>query len=88
MCISEINNRKRNKPDYWNPLNLCFSIGYLGPGGLHDDAKYPGKCIGGATGYVDRKVLTVSHIYQNPTAKGVYDTEPFDPEGILGKMIL
>lgn len=71
---------------FYLPVPDC-PTGYLGPGGLHDDAKYPGKCIGGATGYVDRKVLTVSHIYQNPTAKGVYDTEPFDPEGILGSML-
>lgn len=50
------------------------------------DSKYPEECIGGATGYIDRKILTVNHIYSNPTAKGVYHTGAFDPEGILGKM--
>ena len=64
---------------------LLYLLGYLGPGGMHDDAKYPGHCIGGATGYIDTKVLTVNHIYSNPTAKEVYDTDAFDPEGILGK---
>ena len=82
-------------PLLWNIWNLAQSkhthnirvkiLGYLGPGGLHDDAKYPGHCIGGATGYIDRKVLSINHIYSNPTAKAVYDTDSFDPEGILGK---
>ena len=59
-------------------------IGYLGPGGLYDDSKENGSCTGGATGYIDKWFFTVNHIYSNPTPKATYQTEPFDPEGILG----
>lgn len=58
--------------------------GYLGPGGYHDDAKYPPECIGGATGYIDKKILTIDHMYQHATAREVYHSGIFDPEGILG----
>ena len=61
-----------------------MSIGYLGPGGLYDDSNDPGNCTGGATGYIDKWFFTVNHIYSNPTPKATYQTEPFDPEGILG----
>ncbi|XP_046753935.1 heparan-alpha-glucosaminide N-acetyltransferase-like [Diprion similis] len=64
------------------PVPGC-PTGYLGPGGRHDDAKYP-DCVGGAAGYVDRKILGTQHIYQYPTANTVYGSGPFDPEGILG----
>lgn len=42
------------------------------------------NCIGGLTGYVDRMILGSSHIYQRTTARFVYDTDAFDPEGLLG----
>ena len=58
--------------------------GYLGPAGLHDGAKYPPECVGGATGYIDRVFFTSDHIYGNPTPKSVYGSAPFDPEGLLG----
>lgn len=58
-------------------------IGYLGPGGKHDYFSNP-KCIGGFTGYIDRLVLGNSHIYQFPTAKKVYESSAFDPEGLFG----
>ena len=58
--------------------------GYLGPAGLHDDGKHEPHCIGGATGYIDRLILTDDHVYQNPTPKRVYQTGPFDPEGVFG----
>ena len=51
------------------------------------DNKYPKECIGGVTGYIDQQILTVNHVYSNPTAKGVYNTGAFDPEGIFGKII-
>lgn len=57
--------------------------GYLGPGGIHEDMKYP-NCTGGAAGYIDRTILTSKHIYQRPTIGTVYGSGPFDPEGILG----
>ena len=44
----------------------------------------PSGCIGGITGYVDRAVFSVDHIYGNPTAKTVYSASAFDPEGVLG----
>jgi heparan-alpha-glucosaminide N-acetyltransferase len=40
-------------------------------------------CIGGATGFIDRQILGLKHLYQWPTAKSVYDSEAFDPEGVL-----
>ena len=54
--------------------------GYLGPGGLHDDAKYF-DCVGGAAGYIDRTVLTEAHLHYSAS---VYKSGPYDPEGILG----
>ncbi|XP_030060837.1 heparan-alpha-glucosaminide N-acetyltransferase-like [Microcaecilia unicolor] len=58
--------------------------GYLGPGGIGDDGKYP-NCTGGAAGYIDKYLLGSNHVYQYPTCKTLYKTtEPFDPEGILG----
>lgn len=60
-------------------------IGYLGPGGLHLDGKYPSECVGGAAGYIDRWLLSTQHIYNWPTARVVYQSGPYDPEGILGE---
>ncbi len=68
---------------YLLPVPGC-PTGYVGPAGLHDDAKHDPECIGGATGYVDRLVFTSDHIYSNPTPKATYQTTAFDPEGLLG----
>jgi len=43
------------------------------------------ECIGGAAGWIDRWILTANHIYNYPTAREIYNSGPFDPEGILGK---
>ena len=51
---------------------------------MQDNVSSP-HCIGGAAGEVDRWLLTSSHIYQNPTAKFIYGSSAFDPEGVLGK---
>uniref|UniRef100_A0A182R047 Heparan-alpha-glucosaminide N-acetyltransferase catalytic domain-containing protein n=1 Tax=Anopheles farauti TaxID=69004 RepID=A0A182R047_9DIPT len=56
---------------------------YFGPGGKHLFNAYP-NCTGGITGYIDRVVLGVAHLYQHPTARYVYDAMPFDPEGPFG----
>ncbi|RNA25661.1 heparan-alpha-glucosaminide N-acetyltransferase [Brachionus plicatilis] len=65
------------------PLDNCQS-GYLGPGGLHENGSHF-NCTGGAAGYVDRKILGTSHMYQDPTCKFIYKNQiPFDPEGLLG----
>ncbi|XP_034183088.2 heparan-alpha-glucosaminide N-acetyltransferase [Osmia lignaria lignaria] len=66
-------------------VTFCLPVpgcptGYLGPGGLHDDAKYF-DCVGGAAGYIDRLVLKEQHLHHSMT---VYQSGPFDPEGILG----
>ncbi|XP_045592822.1 heparan-alpha-glucosaminide N-acetyltransferase [Procambarus clarkii] len=69
------------------PVPGC-PTGYLGPGGvalLQNGTPSP-ECVGGATGEVDRWLLTTQHIYQNPTAKLVYKTAAFDPEGVLGSL--
>jgi len=63
--------------------------GYRGPGGLHDwspDRNNTG-CIGGITGYIDRKFFGTAHIYGHPTPMDVYDSVmPYDPEGIFGSL--
>ena len=69
-----------------------MSTGYLGPAGLHKDNMVNQSCIGGATGYIDRWILGVNHIYSNPTPKSVYISDvgremAFDPEGILGTYV-
>ncbi|KAG9428025.1 heparan-alpha-glucosaminide N-acetyltransferase isoform X1 [Apis mellifera carnica] len=66
-------------------ITFCLKVpgcptGYLGPGGLHDDAKYF-DCVGGAAGYIDRMILKESHLHHSAT---VYKSGPYDPEGILG----
>ena len=58
--------------------------GYLGPAGLHLDSKYPSICVGGAAGYIDRWFFGTNHIYNWPTSREVYDSGPYDPEGLLG----
>jgi heparan-alpha-glucosaminide N-acetyltransferase len=35
---------------------------------------------------LDRLILGEKHIYQHPTAREVYKSGPFDPEGVVGKM--
>nr|XP_022916136.1 heparan-alpha-glucosaminide N-acetyltransferase [Onthophagus taurus]XP_022916137.1 heparan-alpha-glucosaminide N-acetyltransferase [Onthophagus taurus]XP_022916138.1 heparan-alpha-glucosaminide N-acetyltransferase [Onthophagus taurus] len=56
--------------------------GYLGPGGFHENGKYF-NCTGGVTGHIDEVILG-NHIYQYPTIKEIYNSKPFDPEGIFG----
>ncbi|KAK9693643.1 protein of unknown function (DUF5009) [Popillia japonica] len=65
------------------PFEDCPS-GYLGPGGYHDNGDYF-NCTGGITGYIDRKILGLSHMYQYPEIRSIYNTPfSFDPEGVLG----
>ncbi len=59
--------------------------GYLGPGGLHDNASYI-NCTGGSAGLIDRWFFGEPHIYQHPTCKVYFF--PFNqirplPEGDL-----
>ena len=69
---------------YWYCIYFCIPSGYLGPGGLHEFGKYM-NCTGGASGYIDRVVLGVHHMYAKPTSAFIYDSHvPYDPEGILG----
>ncbi|XP_033358368.1 heparan-alpha-glucosaminide N-acetyltransferase-like [Bombus vosnesenskii] len=68
-------------------ITFCLNVpgcptGYLGPGGLHDDAKYF-DCVGGAAGYIDRVILKEAHLHHSAT---VYKSGPYDPEGILGTL--
>ncbi|KAL3283749.1 hypothetical protein HHI36_017918 [Cryptolaemus montrouzieri] len=58
--------------------------GYFGPGGFHKHGQYE-NCTGGATGFLDRAILG-KHVYQHPTSSEVYNSQPFDPEGIIGCM--
>ncbi|KAG0697816.1 Heparan-alpha-glucosaminide N-acetyltransferase [Chionoecetes opilio] len=69
------------------PVSGC-PTGYQGPGGfalLQNGTPSP-HCVGGSAGEVDRWLLTSSHIYQNPTAKTLYGSAAFDPEGVLGSL--
>uniref|UniRef100_A0A182S9H4 Heparan-alpha-glucosaminide N-acetyltransferase catalytic domain-containing protein n=1 Tax=Anopheles maculatus TaxID=74869 RepID=A0A182S9H4_9DIPT len=56
---------------------------YFGPGGKHLLNAFP-NCTGGITGYIDRFTLGITHLYQHPTARYVYEAMPFDPEGPFG----
>lgn len=54
-------------------LGLTFGLpvpgcptGYIGPGGIGDYGEYD-NCTGGAAGYIDKQILGVNHIYQEPT---------------------
>jgi len=74
------------------PVPGC-PTGYIGPGGLADHGKYGKSCVGGAAGYIDRKIFGENHMYGHPTCKNVYyplltndEKVPFDPEGILGSI--
>jgi len=57
--------------------------GYLGPGGLADNASHP-NCTGGAAMWVDVSVFGLHHIYQHPTSTQIYHGTAHDPEGLLG----
>jgi len=66
------------------PVPGC-PTGYLGPGGLADNASHA-NCTGGAAGFIDRSIFGQNHMYLHPTAKRVYGptVAPYDPEGLLG----
>lgn len=71
---------------FFLPVPNCPS-GYLGPGGIHEMGRY-NNCIGGATGYIDRLIVSQQHLYQRPRAGVVYDEKmPFDPEGPFGCLL-
>jgi heparan-alpha-glucosaminide N-acetyltransferase len=59
--------------------------GYIGPGGLADNGKWP-KCTGGAAKYIDEMVFGPNHIYTHPTCQEMYQTGAYDPEGLLGNL--
>lgn len=72
-------------------LGIVFGVsapgcpqGYMGPGGKTLGAKQA-HCIGGIVGFIDKKVLGETHIYQHPTARYTYDSSGFDPEGLFGR---
>jgi hypothetical protein len=47
---------------------ILHCSGYVGPGGLHEHGLHY-NCTGGAAGYIDKVVLTTSHIFNWPTPK-------------------
>nr|XP_006814383.1 PREDICTED: heparan-alpha-glucosaminide N-acetyltransferase-like [Saccoglossus kowalevskii] len=68
------------------PIPDC-PTGYQGPGGslLHTDNDTDlYNCTGGAAGHIDKSVFGINHIYPHPTCLVLYQTGPYDPEGILG----
>ena len=68
---------------FFLPVEKECPIAYLDPPGLHLDNKYLGHYVGGAAGYIDTLILSVEHIYNRPTSREVYQSGPYDPEGIL-----
>lgn len=66
-------------------INYLYRRGYLGPGGLYKGG-FDWNCTGGATGYIDRKIVGYEHLYQHSTAKPIYESLAFDPEGLFGKL--
>ncbi|XP_070543921.1 heparan-alpha-glucosaminide N-acetyltransferase-like isoform X2 [Ptychodera flava] len=70
------------------PVPGC-PMGYFGPGGalvfgLNRTSLL--NCTGGSAGYIDKYIFGENHIYQHPTCKDLYQTGPYDPEGILGSI--
>ena len=63
-------------------------ISYKGPGGLQIDQKKPNidlyGCTGGINYYLDKWVLGEKHIFDNPSPNPIYETGPYDPEGLFG----
>ena len=59
--------------------------GYLGPGGLADNAS-SWNCTGGAAMWVDVSVFGRDHIYQHPSSTSIYQGSAHDPEGLLGTL--
>ncbi|XP_025835785.1 heparan-alpha-glucosaminide N-acetyltransferase-like, partial [Agrilus planipennis] len=63
--------------------NLIYLLrGYLGPGGLHENAEFF-NCTGGASGHIDRSILG-DHMYQKAEVKEIYQSKNVEPEGLLG----
>ncbi len=67
-------------------LGIKSTLGYLGPGGLADDARYSPRCVGGASGHIDRVILTEDHMYRNNEVAMYYRSAAYDPEGFLGEL--
>ncbi|EDQ84352.1 uncharacterized protein MONBRDRAFT_30330 [Monosiga brevicollis MX1] len=79
------------------PVPGC-PTGYIGPGGAlaeygqfaPPEGEVCGEstfcCEGGASGYIDRQVFGWRHIYDQPTSQPIYETGPYDPEGLLGSL--
>lgn len=65
---------------------ITKTSGYFGPGGRHEMVAFV-NCTGGATGYIDRLILTEKHLYQWGTARSTYDSNAFDPEGVFGCLL-
>jgi heparan-alpha-glucosaminide N-acetyltransferase len=73
----------------WLSITFGLSVpgcptGYIGPGGLLGSYGLYPNCTGGAAGYIDKTILGISHMYDEPTCQPIYLTGPYDPEGILG----
>lgn len=67
------------------PVPGC-PTGYLGPGGLSDKGHYS-NCTGGASRYIDKKIIGDHLMYKHPTCAEIYRTTvPYEPEGILGTL--
>lgn len=75
-------------------LSVCCNLlltygncpsGYTGPGGLTLPLEQM-HCTGGINKDLDISVMGYSHVYANPTAKIIYKTDSYDPEGLLGSL--
>jgi len=67
------------------PLKDGCPTGYIGPGGLSDNASHF-ECTGGAHRRVDEILFGKHRYYGSPTCKDTYLCEAYDPEGALGAL--
>lgn len=68
------------------PVPGC-PTGYLGPGGNSEHGRFA-NCTGGAHLYVDLQLFGRSHLFQNPSCQPLYQTGPYDPEGLLNWLMV
>lgn len=68
------------------PYSSTCPTGYLLPAGLSEFDTSLSDCTGGINKLIDDSVFGINHIYDSPTCKPIYQTGPYDPEGLLGSL--
>lgn len=68
------------------PVPGC-PTGYLGPGGTSEQGRFA-NCTGGAHLYVDTQLFGRNHLFQSPSCQPLYQTGPYDPEGLINWLMV